>query len=222
MSPRSKSSQVDLSKLFNTVTKTLKKNQAALNAADEANHNHGDNMVKSFQVITKATKEMKGSTPAEQLAHAGKLLAQQAPSGSAQLYVDGLTRAARELRGSKAITPENALVLVQALLGGKSAGGSSADGKDLIDQILTTLMQGQQDTSRPKQQSKDAGEIDINVLLVAGIAYFQARKKGLAPTEAIIQALLAGSQMLNITHRAQSGQLVAESLLNSLSATLAK
>ena len=64
MSQSSKSSQqVDLTKLFTTVTKTLKENQVALNPADEENHNHGDNMVQSFQLITKATREMKGSSP---------------------------------------------------------------------------------------------------------------------------------------------------------------
>jgi hypothetical protein len=39
-----RNTQVDLVRVFNAVTSTLKENQPALNAADEYNHNHGDNM----------------------------------------------------------------------------------------------------------------------------------------------------------------------------------
>jgi len=52
-------SEVDLASLFSTVTKTLQGNQAALNDADEFNHDHGDNMVENFKLITEITKKMK-------------------------------------------------------------------------------------------------------------------------------------------------------------------
>jgi hypothetical protein len=275
--------QVDLTKLFTTVTKTLKENQASLNAADDENHNHGDNMVQSFQLISKATREMKGSSPSRQLAHAGEVLAQNAQSGSAQLYAEGLTRAAQQLQGQRAITQENGMLLVQSLMGGGQAapqggpsaltgdragggmtdllgsllggqGGQSAGSGDMLGGLLGTLMGGepaapQQQQNEPAaggdmlggllgtllgggqapsqqgqqgQTAQAAGGIDLNTLMAAGMAFFQARQKGAAPMQAVIQAVLAGSQMMASPRRAQSGQLVAESLLNSLSNMLAK
>ncbi len=116
----------DLPTLFNRVARTLKENQESLNEADSYNHDHGTNMVKNFQVITKAVKEKKDEPPAAQLAHASQVLSQKARSGSAQLYAQGLAQAAQQMEGQRAITPENAMSLVQALLGGP-AGGASAD-----------------------------------------------------------------------------------------------
>ena len=55
--------EVDLSKLFNAVTKALKTEQASLNEADSYNHDHGDNMVTNFKVITKALKQKQGASP---------------------------------------------------------------------------------------------------------------------------------------------------------------
>lgn len=45
---------LDLVNLFQGVAKTLVDNRTALNEADTYNHDHGDNMVKVFQVISEA------------------------------------------------------------------------------------------------------------------------------------------------------------------------
>ena len=67
-------SGVDLASLFSAVTKTLQENQAALNDADEYNHDHGDNMVENFKLITQATKKKKGAPPSAQLYYASATL----------------------------------------------------------------------------------------------------------------------------------------------------
>lgn len=118
----------DLPTLFGRVARTLKANQDALNEADSFNHDHGTNMVKNFQVITKAVKEKKDEPPAVQLAHASRVLAQKAKSGSARLYADGLSQAARQMEGQRSITADNAMSLIQALLGGGSGGNEGAAG----------------------------------------------------------------------------------------------
>ena len=51
---------LDLANLFQTVTGTLSQNRETLNEADTYNHDHGDNMVDTFEVITQAMKEKKG------------------------------------------------------------------------------------------------------------------------------------------------------------------
>ena len=47
---------IQLSSIFKEVTKVLKANRQELNDADEYNHNHGSNMVKTFSLLQKLFK----------------------------------------------------------------------------------------------------------------------------------------------------------------------
>jgi hypothetical protein len=237
--------RVDLVRLFNTVTTTLKENQQSLNAADEYNHNHGDNMVQNFQVITRAMRAKKDAPPADQLAYASQALSQRAQSGSARLYAQGLAQAAGRFEGKPAVTAEDAMLLVQTLLGGQAApaqsypggmdglgsllGGQAApqagqaSGGDLMGSLLGALMGGAP-AGQPTQAgaAQDEGGINLNTLLTAGMAFFQARQQGAEPLAALTQAVMAGSQMQGTAHHAQSGQLVAETLINTIGKMLAR
>jgi hypothetical protein len=265
--------EVDLAKLFNTTTKTLKANQAALNEADVYNHNHGDNMVKNFQAITKAVKKKKGAPPSEQLNYASQVLSQSSPTGSAALYSQGLSQAAQQLEGQPAVNSENAMSLVQALMGGGAAPQTTqAASDDVMGQLLGSLMgggaagqptQGASDdmlgqlmgsllgggaAAQPAQGSSDdvmgqllgsllggaAGEppaqaapsgqggggINLNTLLTAGLAYMQASQQGASTSQALINALMAGSQMNDTPYHAQSGQLVTSTLISAIGSML--
>ena len=55
--------QLDLASLFQTVTQNLAGKKEELNQADSYNHNHGDNMVDIFKVITQAMEEKQGAAP---------------------------------------------------------------------------------------------------------------------------------------------------------------
>ena len=276
--------QVDLYSLFNSVNQVLKENKVALNEADPYNHDHGDNMVKNFKVITKALKEKKGATPTDQLQYASQLLSSSSNSGSAQMYSQNLAQAANQLTGQKAVTTENAMSLVQALLGGQLGGQQPQEpnqsaSSDMMGQLLGSLLGGgapagqptqpvdnqptdalgglmgallgNQTTSgsggssgsqqpdmlgglmgallgggtsepqdQPAQSGQAAGGIDLNMLLNAGMAYMQASQQGAAPMQALVQAVLTGSQMNNSPHHSQSGQLVAGTLINTLGSLL--
>ena len=284
-------SKTDLSKVFGSVVKVMQENRAALNAADEYNHNHGDNMVDTFQVITQAMAEKKTSAPSTQLAYASQKLSKEAQTGSAKMYAEGLAQAAQKVKGQTRISPESAMSLVQALMGGQSApaasqpqsqggmadllgalmggqsapaaqpqsqggledlmgallGGSQApaqpqsqpDAGDLLGSLLGgqqsapqgqsggmgdllgALLGGQQAAQPQAAQPQDqGGGIDLATLLTAGAAFLKARQKGAGALEAIVQAVMAGSQMNNSSHRQQSGQLVAGTLLNALSSVM--
>ena len=113
--------EIDLASLFNVLSKELLANQAVLNEADTYNHNHGDNMVNNFKVITKALKQKQDAPPSEQLAYASQVLQKRSTSGSAQLYASGLANAAEAVRGQPTVTPENTMGLIQALMGGGQA-----------------------------------------------------------------------------------------------------
>ena len=249
---KASSSQVNLGKVFGAVTEVLKENQQSLNAADEYNHNHGDNMVESFQVITKAVRAKRKAPPAEQLAAARDRLRQRPQSGSAQLYSQGLEQAADRLKGKGEIDPQDALLLVQALMGGQNnqAPQSQTTSEDPIGGLLSALLGGQnnqapqsqttsenpiggllgsllggasaqptQSTAQPKG-TPDQNQAMVNMLIAAGSSFLQARQQGAEPTAALVQAVLAGSQMQSSSHRQQSGQLVAQTLINTLGSML--
>ena len=122
---------VDLSKLFGAVAQTMLQNQSTLNEADTYNHDHGDNMVQTFEVITQAMKEKSNATPAEQLAYASQLLSAKSQSGSAKLYAQGLQDASKKFVGKTSITPSNGTTLDSLLAAAdkamykvKQAGGN--------------------------------------------------------------------------------------------------
>lgn len=153
-------SEVDLASLFSAVTKTLQENQASLNEADEYNHDHGDNMVNNFKLITRAVKKKKGASPSEQLAYASQTLQKKSSSGSARLYSQGLSQAASKMQGQDTVTSRNALDLVQALLGGQSSSQSGSG--DLLGQLAGSLLAGGAtnqpvDQPRPEQGSDMLG-----------------------------------------------------------------
>ena len=109
------SSPIDLGKLFQTVTGTLAQNKDNLNNADTKNHDHGDNMVNTFQLITRAMNEKKEANPADRFAYAAEILRGQ-KSGSAQLYAKGLSQASQQFQGQQ-VTSDNAVTLISTLLG---------------------------------------------------------------------------------------------------------
>ncbi len=233
------SSSIDLAKLFGTVAKTMVQNQSALNAADDYNHDHGDNMVQIFEVITKAMKEKSSATPAQQLAYASQLLEQKATSGSAKLYAEGLSNASAQLGKAKTVTADNAMTLIQSLLGasgtvaapqaqsagadlagdllGSLLGGGTASnsGSSAGGDLLGSLLGGLTGQSTSGGQSAQQG-IDVGQLLNAGMAFAQAKQSGRSNLDAILNAVVSSSKMNTTAARTQSGTLVANTLLQAL------
>lgn len=237
---------IDLMKLFGTVAKTMAQNKTTLNEADTYNHDHGDHMVETFEVITQAMREKKNASPADQLAYASQILRNKSQSGSAQIYAEGLSDAASQFKGKKAVTPDLAMTLIQTLLGaqgsvpvGQSQGGGAGDllgsllgglgggqqaapqqqggsAGDMLGDLLGGLMGGDQ-TASPQNQAGGQGKIDIGDLLNAGMAFAQAKKAGGSNMDAILSAVVNSSRMGDSSHRSQSGALVANTLLQAVS-----
>jgi hypothetical protein len=271
--------QLNLSSLFQSVAGSLAGQRQNLNNADTLNHDHGDNMVQVFNVISQAMQAKQGADPADQLEYASQLLRQQ-KSGSAQVYAQGLAQASKEFQGQKQVTPNNALNLIQALLGGGQAstaqsnsgvgdllgslmgGGntipqqSQSEVGDLLGSLLgggsTTTQQpqsgvgdllgslmggGNTTTQQPQsgvgdllgsllgggntaaqqpQGQQDSGGLDMGDLLNAGMAFMNTKSQGGNNVQALVNALVSGSAMGNSQHRAQSGTLVVNSLLQAI------
>lgn len=207
--------QVDLLNIFNQVSKTLKTNQNSLNEADEYNHDHGDNMVQIFEVITAAMKTKKNAEPAEQLEYAAQLLRQKSSSGSAQTYVNGLTQASKQVSGKSSIDMNTILPLLQTLLSGGETGSSNSSG---LGDILGSLLGG----STSSTQSTGSEGLDLSDLLGAGLSYMQSKQSGSSDMEALSKALLGGSQYNSNPYRSQSGELVANTVLQALTSLMSK
>jgi hypothetical protein len=232
MPPRKKQ-KLDLATAFQAVSSNLVEHQADLNQADLYNHDHGNNMVEIFGVINEAMDAKRGKKPAEQLAYASQLLEQRSQSGSAKMYASGLSQASRQFKG-KAVTPDNVSTLLQALLGGQASGqpspGASAD---LLGSLMGGLAggQGAGQTSpgasadllgsllggtSGSQSTSSQGGLDLGDLLNAGMAFMNSQQQGDRSLESIIKAFVAATQAGQKPYRAQSGELVANSMIQLL------
>jgi len=198
---------IDLVNMFGQIATTLAKNQAQLNKADTYNHDHGDNMVDIFNMITQAMADKPNANAGAQLATAAKAL-QSKQSGSAQLYSAGLSKAAEQFKGQD-VTADNALQLVQALLGGGQAA-APAQASSPLGALLGGLMGATGDSSN--------SEIDAGDILSAGMAFLSATQSGKRNVTARLEALVSDSAMSDSAHRTQSSQLVLDTLMDFVSA----
>jgi hypothetical protein len=234
------SKNLDLASLFGTVAKTLNQNKSTLNEADTYNHDHGDNMAQIFEVITQAMKEKSSADPADQLAYASELLRKQSSSGSAKIYSEGLSDAAKQFSGKSSLTTDNITQLVSLLMGVSSStannaqdgdllgtllgsltgtaasdasSGSQSGGGDVLGSLLNSLTGTADSTAVTNQNAQDG--LDLGDVLNAGMAFMQAKQSGGSNLQAIMSAL-SSSKMGTQDYRKQSGALVANTLLNAV------
>jgi len=150
--------RVDLVDIFKTVTQALAQNQQTLDQADEYNHDHGTNMVQTFQTITNSLQQKQGKSDSTALAYAAKKLAKNTTSGSGQLYAQGLSQAASKFKG-KSVDSKGALDLLQTLIGGgqTSQPASQSASGDMLGALLGQLTGGEQ--SQPSGASGSGGDM---------------------------------------------------------------
>ncbi len=142
---------VDLVKVFQAVAKNLAQNRDVLNQADNYNHDHGDNIVQVFQLVTKALKEKKGADVSEQLAYASDYLIRKTKSGSGQAYAQGLAQAANQFKGQE-LTSDNAMALINALLGGGQTQSPAEPESPVVDLLGALLGDETRSQTQPSQQ----------------------------------------------------------------------
>jgi len=230
-----KTNQINLASLFRNVASSLSEQKETLNKADTYNHDHGDNMVEIFTVISQAMQAKRNASPADQLEYASQLLRQK-QSGSAQVYARGLSQASQQFQGTKKVTPDNAMTLIQALMGGGQAAttqstpgmgnllGSLLSGGDVPAQqnqgnmgdLLGMFLGGSGTPQSTGQNQQSGGGIDVGDLLNAGMTFMNTKAQGGNNMEALVKALVSNSAMRNSDHRSQSGALVANTLLKAI------
>ena len=168
-------------------------------------------MVQIFDVINQALKEKKNADPATQLEYASQLLRQKSTSGSADLYSKGLEQASKQIQG-QSLTIESILPLIMMLLGGGKASPTSTG------DLLGSLLGGLGGTSG----GQSGQGFDLGGLLSALGGGQAGETGGIGDIGSLIGTLLGGSPMASTPHRAQSGEIVAGSILQALSQILGK
>jgi hypothetical protein len=150
-----------LTSLFQAVTNTLVENQQALDQADDQNHDHGTNMVNTFQTITSSIEKKQNLPASDALEYAAKQVAKKTTSGSGQLYAQGLANAATQFKG-QTINPKSAISLLQTLIGGGQAvqqQPAQSGGGDLLGSLLGGLTGGGQPMQQQQTTQSSGGDL---------------------------------------------------------------
>ena len=200
---------LDLGSLFGTVTEQLTQKKDSLNEADTYNHDHGDHMVQIFSLIQDAVAQKSDQPVADQLDFASQMVKNEAQSGSGQLYAQGLSSAAKNLAGSSGLDQNSVMTLVKSLLNADQPQQEPETQQKggLLGSLLSGLM------GKSESQESQKG-FDMNDLLRAGMAFYQSQQDGDSTMESLINALMAGSPLGQSPHRAQSGSIVASTIMN--------
>ena len=206
---------LDLNTIFQAVTQQLSEKKVKLNEADTYNHNHGDNMVQIFNLVQQAVAEKADKPVSEQLNYAGKVVEQNANSGSAALYAQGLSKASENLKG-ESLSSDMLSMLVQSLLGTNQPKiqAEPHPKQGFLGSLLAGLFGKTQSQSSEQQ-------LGLDDLLQLGQAFMQGQQEGDGLSQEALQALLTGSPMGESDHRKESGSLVASTIMNFVS-TLSK
>jgi hypothetical protein len=230
--------QIDLLKLFQAAAGALQQYQSSLNQADTYNHDHGDNMVNTFDTIVQALQQKRDAKPAAQLKYVSQQLKQNATSGSGKTYAQGFAQAAGKFKGTE-ITLDSILPLIQMILGGGQVASQQGSSADIIGSILGGLagsgsgqsgqgldlggllggLLGGQSSSSASQSGQGGGLGD----LLGGLLGGQSSSSGNTGGDllgSLIGGLVGNSQMADSTPHTQSGQIVTASILQALSKLL--
>lgn len=139
--------EFNLSNVFEQVTKVLATNRQQLDDADDFNHNHGSNMVHTFNLIRQAVASKEAQPVSDQLAFASKVLKEQSTGSTAQIYADGLAKASQEFSG-KDFTASTAGTLINSMMG--MDAGTERGAGDFLSTLLGSLAKPQ---AQPEPQA---------------------------------------------------------------------
>ncbi len=118
------------------------------------------------------------------------------------------------------------MTLIQALLGAqKSVPTTTLTSKTSTDtgaDLIGSLLGGLTGTTPAKSTGKSASKIDINKLLKAGMSYVEAKQSGSSDLDAILSAVVSSSRVSDSDYHAQSGTIVANTLLQALTSMTSK
>jgi hypothetical protein len=164
-------------------------------------------MVQIFDLIQKAVTKKSDAPVNDQLAYASEVVEKEASSGSAKLYAEGLAKAASNFKGTD-LNADNISMLVNGLMNVSQSAQSEQDSGsgNLLGSLLSGLTGGD-------QEAEGENALGMDDLLRAGMAFYQSKQDGDSNMEAMMDALMAASPLGEVTHRSQSGSIVASTIM---------
>lgn len=157
---------IDLQSLFSTVSESLAEKKGSLNEADTYNHDHGDHMVKIFNLVQGAVAQKSDQPVEKQLSYASKVVQQKADSGSAALYAQGLSKAAERFSG-KELNENTVSILLQSLFSAEKPKQETQT-SDILGSLLSSLS-GQSSESSQTQQAQQSQSGNLLGSLFSGL-----------------------------------------------------
>ena len=197
--------ELNLSTVFGEIAKTLSANQQQLNDADDYNHNHGTNMVETFQQIQKAVSKKEGEPVSDQLAYASKVLEEKTSGSTAKIYAEGLANASKQFVG-KDFNAETAGTLINSMMG---MSDTQKGGGDLLSTLLGSLGGNAQAVQETPAPSTPADASNLLGSLLGGLTG-QAQQKPEANQSSGGIADLLGGLMGNQSSSQQSSGGIAD------------
>jgi len=198
---------IDLQTLFNSVTQQLAEKKDTLNESDSYNHNHGDHMVKIFNLVQNAVEQKSDKPIEDQLSYASRVVQQKGDSGSAALYAEGLSKAAENFSGRE-LNKNNISILLQSLFGAEKP---TQKPKQETGDIMNTLLS--EFTNQASREDDADQSFGLDDIIKAGMTFFQSKQDGDTNMEAIMDALMSGSPMRKTPHREQSASIVTSTIM---------
>lgn len=192
--------ELNLSTVFGEITKTLSANQQQLNDADDYNHNHGSNMVETFQLIQKAVAKKEGDPVSDQLAYASKILEEKTSGSTAKIYAEGLANASKQFVG-KDFNAETAGTLINSMMG---MSDTQKGGGDLLSTLLGSLGGNTQAASETPAPSTPTDASNLLGSLLGGLTGQPEPKQEAAQSSGGGLAGLLGGLMGNQSGSQQS------------------
>ncbi|MFM8319313.1 MAG: hypothetical protein ACKOC5_00235 [Chloroflexota bacterium] len=232
----------ELAPLFAAVGEALRQNQAALNAADALNGNHGDHMVAVFEIAEQAVQEKQADGLPAAMEYAAAVLDSERGNASAGLYAAGLRRMAEQFRQYNVETadlvgyvqqalagdarPPDAGAVPQGMAGGTAAGygdpGDSAAAANVLKALVNGLAAWAESAgpggSPAPGDPAGAYKLKMGALFEFGMAYLQARQRGGDRVDTLADAAATVSPLSQAPHRYQSARLAIAALLRAIQA----
>lgn len=203
-----------LAQAFEKVAVVMRQKQGEFNLADPYNGDHGDHMVEIFELAASAVRQQEQVPLPDAMDRAARMLEGLSGNGSARVYAAGMAQFSAQFREHN-VSAAELVSYVAGVVGrdrpqGEDGGAEGSKGGDVLKALLAGLA-GWRAVVAGKQPPQ--GALETGYLFDLGLAYMKAKAHGGEIAEVIAEAAIAVSPLSEVPHRAQSGRLAIQNLL---------
>jgi hypothetical protein len=203
-----------LAKAFEKVAAVMRQKQGEFNLADPYNGDHGDHMVEIFELAASAVRQQEQVPLPDAMDRAARMLERLSGNGSAQVYAAGMAQFSAQFR-ERNVSAAELVSYVTGVVGrdrvlGEAAGAEGSNGGEVLKALLAGLA-GWRAVVEGKPTPQ--GALETGYLFDLGLAYMKAKTHGGDIAEVIAEAAISVSPLSEPPHRAHSGRLAIQNLL---------